>query len=84
MFRDLTEAYRWTPEEIGKLTYYQARMYMCKKAELGGTVSMTVAEAQEAGIGGLTEGDMSIEEKYSDATPTTRRSRRPVRRRRRK
>ena len=39
-----------SPEDIGNLTLYQARMYCVETKALEGTKKMSVEEAQQAGL----------------------------------
>ncbi len=49
LFREMAEGWNWTPNQIGELTYYQARMMICDKKDLGGVQKMEVDEASAMG-----------------------------------
>tara|TARA_B100000519_G_scaffold127903_1_gene110430 strand:+ start:289 stop:555 length:267 start_codon:yes stop_codon:yes gene_type:complete len=78
LFRELAEGWNWTPEQIGGLTYYQARMLICDKKQLGGIQKVSVHDAEKMGYTGLTEAGRSVEDTYATTSgkPRSKRGRR--------
>jgi len=50
LFREIAENYHYTFEEIGNLTYYQIRMLVSERRDLGGRQKVTMDEAQNMGL----------------------------------
>ena len=46
IFAQLSQDYRWTPDDIARLTFAQLWFYRNKEIPLGGVVSMGVHEGQ--------------------------------------
>ena len=46
IFAQLSQEYRWTPDEIARLTFAQLWFYWNKEVSLGGVVSMEVHQGQ--------------------------------------
>lgn len=45
IFRWFAESFQWTPEQVGKLTLHQVRLYRAPENQLGGRARMSPAEA---------------------------------------